>query len=415
MFKLRLINKIEPFKLKCNFKFPDIVLAKFQIKEVEPKIEDEVITADHGYDALSEVKVKAVTSAIDSNIKSTNIKDGVNILGIVGSVQQLNGEAKEITPTKENQTIIPTAPKNALTSVKVKAIPDEYIVPTGKLTINENGNYDATTYTNVEVNVPTGESEYFTETIVKGTYESSGWLHTLKKIASSYSFTGDSASYMFSNYLFDELPEIDFSNVIDADYLFTKSTFKNLVIDYDFSNLTRARYMLNDCPNLESVVFNSPKNSKIVYFDAVFQNCKKLKNVDLSWIDTRNATYLSQMFYNCSLLENIDEMNADSCNYIANFCRNTPALKTFGGLKNLGKGYDKSSSANYWQYTCDITPGTNLTEQSLINFLTKLFDIATKGCNVQQIIIGPTNIAKLTSTEGQAALAQATSYGWTVS
>ena len=48
-------------------------------------------------------------------------------------------------------------------------------------------------------------------------------------------------------------------------------------------------------------------------------------------------------------------------------------------------------------------------------FYQHLYDIKTKGCNVQQVILGSTNLAKLTSAEGQAALTRATNYGWTVS
>ena len=66
-------------------------------------------------------------------------------------------------------------------------------------------------------------------------------------------------------------------------------------------------------------------------------------------------------------------------------------------------------------YKLDLSSCTALTEQSLINVLTNLYDIKTKGCKAQQVVLGTTNLAKLTSEEGQTALTNATAKGWTVS
>jgi len=46
-----------------------------------------------------------------------------------------------------------------------------------------------------------------------------------------------------------------------------------------------------------------------------------------------------------------------------------------------------------------------------MNVINNLYDIATKGCNTQQLVLGSTNIAKLTAEE----IAIATNKGWTVS
>ena len=65
---------------------------------VNPEITDRTYTiADSGYigDGLDEVTVKAVTAAIDSNIKPENIVDGVTILGVAGSA--VVGDTEELT------------------------------------------------------------------------------------------------------------------------------------------------------------------------------------------------------------------------------------------------------------------------------------------------------------------------------
>ena len=94
---------------------------------------------------------------------------------------------------------------------------------------------------------------------------------------------------------------------------------------------------------------------------------------------------------------------------------NCNSLTTLGGLLNLGQAYDTSKSANYSNYKLDLSKSTALTEQSLINVLTNLYDIKTKGCKAQQVILGSTNLAKLVSEEGQQALSSATEKGWTLS
>ena len=59
-----------------------------QTKEITPKTTAQTVTADFGYDALEAVYVSAVDASIDSNIKASNIKEGVTILGITGTLPE---------------------------------------------------------------------------------------------------------------------------------------------------------------------------------------------------------------------------------------------------------------------------------------------------------------------------------------
>lgn len=119
MFKLKIIDKPEMFKMKCNFEFPKIPIENLQEKEVNPTTEKQEIVADKEYSALSKVMINAVTSDIDSNIQSYNIKKDVSILGVTGNVIELNGEERATTPTKDTQIITPSADKNAITKMTV--------------------------------------------------------------------------------------------------------------------------------------------------------------------------------------------------------------------------------------------------------------------------------------------------------
>jgi hypothetical protein len=61
---------------------------KLQNKTVDPKTTKQTVTADSGYTGLSGVTVNAVTSSIDSNIQASNIKKGVTILNVTGTLEQ---------------------------------------------------------------------------------------------------------------------------------------------------------------------------------------------------------------------------------------------------------------------------------------------------------------------------------------
>lgn len=55
-------------------------------------------------------------------LTANKIKSSETILGIQGSVVELNGDTETVTPTTSQQIITPTSPKNALTQVTVNAV-----------------------------------------------------------------------------------------------------------------------------------------------------------------------------------------------------------------------------------------------------------------------------------------------------
>lgn len=57
-----------------------------QNKTVTPTTSQQTVTKDTGYDGLGNVTVNAVTSSIDSDISSQNIRQGVDILGVTGAL-----------------------------------------------------------------------------------------------------------------------------------------------------------------------------------------------------------------------------------------------------------------------------------------------------------------------------------------
>ncbi|MDD7756079.1 MAG: BspA family leucine-rich repeat surface protein [Clostridiales bacterium] len=396
MFKLKLINKPKMIKLKCGFSFPNIVLANLQEKEIIPTKNIQNIVADFSFDGLSKVTVNP--------------------------------------------------------------IPDEYIIPSGEIEINANGNYNVTDKVSARVSVP--EKTLTTKTITaNGTYNATddnadGYSQVTvetEKYAPRYirfqSYAGTELDYELNNldgkhltstyYMFQRckglvsVPLFDTSNVTDMSYMFNDCQSLVSVPLFDTSNVTDMTEMFGHCPNLVSLpLFDT---SKVTNMNRTFGQCTKLTEIPL--FDTRNVTNMSDLFYDCRKLQEIPALNTSnatnvnemfmSCTNLKtvpqlNFSKVTNVSRIFyymrsivnlGGFLNLGNAYAPNQSANNSFYTLDLSTQDNITHDSLMNVINNLYDIATKGVKTQQLVLGSTNISKLSAEELQIC----TERGWSVS
>ena len=201
-------------------------------------------------------------------------------------------------------------------------------------------------------------NEYFKPTI-QGGYDY-GWRDTFIKFRSPLIVEGTNGYNMFSEYAFETAPAL-----IGAE------------------KLTSAMQM--------------------------FYNSNYLKYVQ--GFDTSNVTTMYSMFQYCSNLVTVPKLNASKVIMVANIFANCNNLTNLGGLENLGQAYDTTKSANYSSYTLYLSTSNKLTHDSLMNVINNLYDIKSKGCNPQSLVLGSTNLAKLTSEE----VAIATEKGWNVS
>ena len=174
---------------------------------------------------------------------------------------------------------------------------------------------------------------------------------------------------------------LDMSNIKLATSTFT--TLPTLILNANWSNVTDAAGMFNSCVQLSRV----------------------------SRIDTSNITTMANMFKACIALTTIQALNLSNVENITNMFYGCSSLTYLYGLTNLGQAYLTSKSANYNYYKLDLSVSTNITHDSLVNVINGLYDIATAGCNTQQLVLGSTNLAKLTAEE----IAIATNKGWSVS
>lgn len=224
---------------------------------------------------------------------------------------------------------------------------------------------------------------------------------------------------MFHNCKFTTLDLNNFntSKVTTFEYMFNFCVYLTSInlSSFDTSNATSMRCMFQECHFLDNLDLSNFNTTNVTTMSNMFANCSVLKNLNIESFDTTNTTDISQMFYNCRKLTTIPKLNASKVNNINYAFYNCGSLSNLGGLENLGQAYSTTTSANSSSYKLDLSTCTALTEQSLINVLTNLYDIKTKGCKPQQVILGSTNLAKLTSTEGQQALAQVQQFGWNIS
>lgn len=201
-------------------------------------------------------------------------------------------------------------------------------------------------------------NDYFKSTI-QGGYNYT-WRDSFIKFRSPLIVEGTNGRYMFYDYAFDTTPEL-----IGAE------------------KLTSASEM--------------------------FYSGNRLKYVQ--GFDTSNVIYMNSMFQYSQNLITVPKLNASKVVNITNMFGNCSNLTNLGGLENLGQAYDTTKSANYSSYKLDLSYSKKLTHDSLMNVINNLYDIKTKGCNTQSLVLGSTNLEKLTSEE----IAIATNKGWNVS
>lgn len=204
-----------------------------------------------------------------------------------------------------------------------------------------------------------------------------------------------------------QVPLLDTSRATMTYYMFDHCSALKSVPLFDFSHVTSFNNMFSNCAALKSIpAFDT---GSVTDFSSAFINCKSLESIPA--LNTSNATNVSAFFADCSSLKTIQELNLEKAKNLSNAFNNCKSLTNLGGFLNLGQNYPLNSTANNYSLTLNISASNNLTHDSLMNVINKVYDIATKGVATQKITIGNTNIAKLTAEE----IAIATNKGWSVS
>ena len=229
----------------------------------------------------------------------------------------------------------------------------------------------------------------------------------------------DSAIYLFCGMKrIKTIPQLDTSNVNNMQHMFDGCYSLTTIPQLDTSNVKNMNHMFIGCSNLTEIPhFDTSNVTTMIY---MFYNCYKI--TEIPQFNTSNVTDVESMFYNCINLIHIPLLDFGNISTLESEFHSTfggcTDLITLGGFKDLGKNYSSKTSNNYPTLRLKLKDCSKLTHDSLMNVINNLYDlnltynVANGGTlYTQQLVLGSTNLAKLTEDE----IAIATAKGWTVS
>ena len=356
-------------------------------------IQDQTIPA--GY--TSGGTIEGVTASINENIKPENIKKDVEILGVVGSLEESSGDSLEITNSaylfySENRlNMLPEFIKTFKGLTKT----DNMFYLCGNLgTSFELLLFDTSKVTSM-INMFYGCSNLTTTPLFD--------TGNVTNMSSMF--------YNCSN--LEEVPEFNTSSVTNMSSMFQYCFKLKTLPLFNTCNVTNMSSMFKACNNLEIIPLFDTSN--VLSMGNMFESC--LKITTLPQFNTGNVRSTINMFKSCGKLTTVPQLNASNVRELKDMFIGCLNLTNFGGLLDLGKSFNQKSN-NYSYYKFELLPCSNLTHESLMNVINGLYDlnltynVANGGkLYTQSLVLGSTNLAKLTDDE----IAIATAKGWTVS
>ena len=390
-----------------------------------------------------EIKIGELIIDEDINLGSVTI-DAVKITGIFGNKtieengiynaidDNLDGYDKVTVdvpvPKLGNKTITENGTYEAKTDNLDgydKVDVDVYVNKLGTKTITTNGTYKATDdnvdgYSEVVVSTSGVDINDYYDT--NNNY--SGDIRLYIKEIPTLNTENLTTMYQFFNNCqnLTNIPNINTSNVTNMNTMFGSCKKLKTIPTLDTSKVTEMSNMFSGCTSLIEIPELYTNN--VAGMIGMFANCDNLKTIPtmntnkvtnminmfyrsgitiIPELNTSKVTSVYNMFYMCSGLITIPKLNFESVTNVSSFLSSANNVVNIGGFENLGAAYSTTKSANYGYYSLELTSCTKLTHESLMNVINNLYDIKTKGCKVQSLRLGATNLAKLTAEEIQIA------------
>ena len=321
-----------------------------EVFDVQPTTADQTITPREGY-TFSGGTVRAVTSAIDVNIASNNIKEGVSILGVAGTLKgEKPEESFDVQPTTAEQTITPTA-GSVFSGGTVHAVTssiDSNILPQN---IKEGVSILGVTGTLSGGGTP--DYRYMNGTVDKVGLKAIGWtdedILTYEQNSPHYTWQNDQYKVSDENkalYLLDDPkpssyknnPNITFVPKKNMESYFTKVSawgggfigmkYIKGIPFYDTSNMTGMSRLFDGCFSL--ITIPQLNTSNVTSMSNMFEDCFQLTSIPQ--LNTSNVTIMESMFRICSSLTTIPQLDTSKVTNMNSMFRNCSSLTTIPPL-----------------------------------------------------------------------------------
>lgn len=336
----------------------NVIESKTSSLSVTPTTSLQTFAPQSPYNGFSGVSVAAVTAAIDANITAGNIKAGTTILGVAGSVVELKGETRSVNLTSNSgNTFTPSSGKNGITSISV--IPSNYPTNTS--------NYEITPSTTTrDVAIPTGFSGFNTLRVnaVTASIDANILSNNIKSGVTILGVTG-TAKIAPEYYLARKIT----NNIISADGANTPK-LPNTITGVGVGALAFSEIDYgNSIVDLSGIT--SLSNNYAFYKAKI----KSTSSVNLSNLTTISGEYACEEMFAISNITSVDlssltTINSYSgCDDMFGLCQNLISV-----IGNSLTSISGSFACNYMFYRCTALTGT-------FNFLSQLKSISgTSAC-----------------------------------
>ena len=323
---------------------------------VDPAKNTLILNHNYGYTGLGTVTVNAVTSSIDSNITPENIKQGVSILGVEGTLREGSGGESNI-----------------------------FVVPNDM-------SFGYSIFNEIPSNL-----DFSNVTDMSNMFVGCSNITSIPQLNTS---NVTDMSYMFNNcYNLTAIPQLDTSNVAHMQYMFHDCRNLTTIPQLNTSNVTDMNNMFSECHSITSIP--ELNTSNVTDMNNMFYNCNSLTTV--SQLYTSNVTNMNNMFCNCNSLTTIPQLDTSNVTDMSSMFRECHSITSVPQLNtsNVTNMTDMFSECH------SITSAPQLNTSNVIN-MNYMFNNCKNLATVPQLntsnVTGMTemfgNCENLTTVEG---------------